>query len=79
MKKILFLLIVALSITSCGLVDISNAEKQKNFERESKSVRYSSEYATTINKLELNEANFNLAKQRDLLLPRLMSGKLEVK
>ena len=58
MKKILFLLMVALSITSCGLVDISNAKKQKNFERESKSVRYSSEYATTINKLELNEANF---------------------
>lgn len=59
MKKILFLLMITLSITSCGLADISNAEKQKNFERESKSVRYSSEYATTINKLELNEANFN--------------------
>ena len=27
---------------------------------------------------ELNLANKNLAKQRDLLLPRLMSGKLEV-
>jgi type I restriction enzyme S subunit len=26
----------------------------------------------------LKEQNFNLAKQRDLLLPRLMSGKLEV-
>ena len=28
--------------------------------------------------LKLRENNQNLAKQRDLLLPRLMSGKLEV-
>lgn len=28
--------------------------------------------------LSLHEMNQNLARQRDLLLPRLMSGKLEV-
>lgn len=28
---------------------------------------------------QLQQANKNLVKQRDLLLPRLMSGKLEVK
>lgn len=60
MKKIwiMFLIVFGLVFTSCGLVDVSNAEKEVNFEREAMSVKYSSEYATTINKLELNEANF---------------------
>ena len=31
------------------------------------------------NVFNLSKTNKNLAKQRDLLLPRLMSGKLEVK
>lgn len=30
-----------------------------NFEREAQSVKYSSEYATTVNKLELAEGNFD--------------------
>lgn len=53
-------LLCAMSIVfvSCGLIDLSNAEKAANFEREAQSVKYSSEYATTINKLELKEANF---------------------
>jgi hypothetical protein len=61
LKKIYLILCIAIAImlTSCGLVDVSNAEKQANFQREAQSVKYSSEYATTINKLELNEANFN--------------------
>ncbi len=60
MKKIYLILCIAIAImaTSCGLTDVSNATKAANFEREVTSVRYSSEYATTINKLELNEANF---------------------
>lgn len=60
MKKIYLILCVAIAImvTSCGLADVSNATKAVNFEREATSVKYSSEYATTINKLELNEANF---------------------
>lgn len=60
MKKIYLILCIAIAImvTSCGLTDVSNATKAANFEREAQSVKYSSEYATTINKLELNESNF---------------------
>ena len=60
MKKIwfTFLVVFALMFASCGLVDMSNAEKQANFVREAQSVKYSSEYATTVNKLELAEGNF---------------------
>lgn len=60
MKKIYLILCIAIAImaTSCGLADVSNATKEANFKREAQSVRYSSEYATTINKLELNESNF---------------------
>jgi len=60
MKKICIILsviVVMLIATSCE-ADFSNAAKVANFEREATSVKYSSEYATTINKLELNEANF---------------------
>ena len=58
MKKLGLLFVVAMLVTSCGLFDVSNAEKQMNFEREQQSVKYSSEYATTVNKLELSEGNF---------------------
>lgn len=60
MKRfILFLCIaIAILVTSCGVFDVSNAEKAANFEREAQSVKYSSEYATTVNKLELSEGNF---------------------
>jgi hypothetical protein len=60
MKKffILMLFACATMFMSCGLADVSNATKAANFEREAVSVKYSSEYATTVNKLELNEANF---------------------
>ncbi len=61
MKKLFILMLFAcmLAFMSCGAIDVSNASKAANFEREATSVKYSSEYATTINKLELNEANFN--------------------
>ena len=60
MKKIYLILCIAIAImaTSCGVFDVSNAEKAANFEREAQSVKYSSEYATTVNKLELSEGNF---------------------
>ena len=44
---------------SCGVIDLSNEQKALNFEREAQSVKYSSEYATTVNKLELAEGNFD--------------------
>lgn len=60
MKKIwfTFLVVFAFMFASCGLIDMSNAEKEANFVREAQSVKYSSEYATTVNKLELAEGNF---------------------
>lgn len=60
MKKTFLISVIAIAMlaTSCGLFDVSNAEKAANFEREAQSVKYSSEYATTVNKLELSEGNF---------------------
>ena len=60
MRKIFLISVIAITMlaTSCGIFGVSNAEKAANFEREAQSVKYSSEYATTVNKLELSEGNF---------------------
>ncbi|MBR4374338.1 MAG: hypothetical protein IKO57_05475 [Treponema sp.] len=46
---------LAFSLTSC---ESENEKAQLNFEREAKTAKYRSEYATTINQLEMQEGNF---------------------
>lgn len=57
MKKI-FSLIVMLLITIVFISCTPNDLAQMNYEREAREAKYQSEYATTINKLEMNESNF---------------------
>ena len=55
MKRIMFAGIFAasLSVTGCG-----NFMAQANYNREAKAAKYQSEYAVTVNKLEMKEGNF---------------------
>ena len=55
MKRIMFAGIFAacLSATGCG-----NFMAQANYNREAKAAKYQSEYAVTVNKLEMKEGNF---------------------
>ena len=57
MKKIpmlIFIFMLCALLFSCG-----NYFAQKNYEREKKAAQYTSEYARSVNKLELDEGNFN--------------------
>ncbi len=56
MKKfciIVLCMVMGAMFTSCG-----NWMAQENFEREARAAKYQSEYATTVNKLEMEEGNF---------------------
>ena len=55
MKKILFagLFASSLFLSGCG-----NFMAQANYNREAKTAKYQSEYAVTVNKLEMKEGNF---------------------
>ena len=56
MKKfgiIVLCIVLGVMVTSCG-----NWMAQSNFEREAQTAKYQSEYATTVNKLEMKEGNF---------------------
>ncbi|WP_191013890.1 hypothetical protein [Treponema zioleckii] len=55
MKKILFLTILAASLFLAGC---GNFLAQANYNREAKAAKYQSEYAVTVNKLEMKEGNF---------------------
>ena len=56
MKKIL----LVLAVIACGLFVgcTPNEIAQMNYEREAREAKYQSEYATTVNKLEMKEGNF---------------------
>lgn len=60
MKKIFIILGAALSIllASCG-----NFAAENNFYREQQTAKYQSEYATTVNKLEMKEGNFKTLRR----------------
>lgn len=55
MQKILFAatILASLLLASCG-----NFMAEANYNREAKSAKYQSEYAVTVNKLEMKEGNF---------------------
>lgn len=55
MKKLftLFIVLCTIILSSCG-----NFMAQTNYEREQQTAKYQSEYARTVNKLEMKEGNF---------------------
>lgn len=55
MKKLftLFIVLCTIILSSCG-----NVMAQTNYEREQHTAKYQSEYAKTVNKLEMKEGNF---------------------
>lgn len=57
--KLAVLLIVMLVISGCSAADFSNASAAANYQREAESAKYTSEYAKTVNKLEMSEGNFS--------------------
>lgn len=56
MKKIFIVFAILASIVFAGCSP--NELAQMNYEREAKEAKYQSEYATTVNKLEMKEGNF---------------------
>ena len=57
MKKLFMILVATISFglfISCTPNDFA----QMNYEREAREAKYQSEYATTVNKLEMKEGNF---------------------
>ena len=50
---IILCMVLSAMVTSCG-----NWMAQANYEREAQTAKYQSEYATTVNKLEMKEGNF---------------------
>ena len=65
-RKILItiLLICLMSVfMSCGPSDFANATAAVNYQREADSAKYTSEYAKTVNKLEMQEGNFNTLRR----------------
>ena len=56
MKKIFIILITLMVILLAGCSPNDYAEM--NYAREAREAKYQSEYATTVNKLEMNEGNF---------------------
>ena len=62
MKRFMVILmaLVAFMLTSCGM---DNMAAQTNFEREQQTAKYQSEYARTINKLEMREGNFEAPRR----------------
>lgn len=73
-------LIAATVGTSQSALTIENLKKVKICVPDKKVLELFNNYVASINeeKLIIQKQNQNLKKQRDLLLPRLMSGKLEV-
>lgn len=56
MKKIFMILLI---LATCLMVGcIGNDWAEMNYNREARSARFQSEYATTVNKLEMKEGNF---------------------
>lgn len=56
MKKIFIVFAILVGIVFAGCTP--NELAQMNYEREAKEAKYQSEYATTVNKLEMKEGNF---------------------
>ena len=56
MKKIFIILVTSMVILLVGCTPNDYAEL--NYNREAREAKYQSEYATTVNKLEMNEGNF---------------------
>lgn len=56
-KLVLFLIVVSALFTSCVPVS-ENRQAQLQYEREQQTAKYQSEYAKSVNKLEMSEGNF---------------------
>ena len=59
MKKIFVILGVLLLLVSCS----GNFAAENNFYREQRAAQFQSEYATTVNKLEMKEGNFRTLRR----------------